>query len=247
MLFSRMKEFQEFVDVRTQLTPETGERRFYEELWDKLDKLGVVVENSSSYRNYLVYENKLSEIQEDVSALDKISVAGYEEVYDGIKYILKSKVITLKGMIHRKKHGMSEKTLKEERYKEINNTERRGITDNNILEESSGIKNKYGTFTGDELQQIEIENKQIIEGKEYEETKMRLREINKVQSAIGDQLEMQNERIDDVCETTKGTRSTYKEINQIVFSGKGSWFKSAVYRFIIIVTVILIVMHWRSR
>lgn len=97
------------------------------------------------------------------------------------------------------------------------------------------------------LEQLECENKQILQSRQYEETQKKLRQINKVQTAIGEHLLVQNERIDDICETNKDTKDVFKKINKVYFNQNGSWFKRFVYKLILLFIFLLIILHYRNR
>ncbi|ORD94368.1 hypothetical protein ECANGB1_826 [Enterospora canceri] len=235
MIQSRMTEFHEYVGLSGQKSMVEHEPRFYEELYDKIERLELLVEDSSSYRNFLVLDEKLVEMQKEVQSLDTIEIEGFEEEYEGIKYILKHKVYGIKQMINRKKIGERDEVAGE-RHEEY------GIENETNVE---GEMKKH--FTQEELEQVEMENRQIVEGKEYETTRKRIKQINEVQKAINEQLIVQNERIDDVCETTKETKKTYLDLNRIQFDGAGSIFKRFLAKFILLVALFLLFKHYLNR
>ncbi|KAL6122356.1 hypothetical protein NUSPORA_00596 [Nucleospora cyclopteri] len=225
---SRLEEFLSFVDKNNQLPFLADKKKFYEELYEQIEKLENTIQNSASYKSFLITEDKIAKLQAKILELDQIEVEeGLEDMFEGIKYILKAKVLKLKQMISTKKFN-DDVVLYEERPR-INQSYKR----NNDLLISE--------------QEMERENQQIISGKEYEATRQRLKKIDVVQKAINEQLIIQDERIDGIYDTTKNSKTVYKAINEMNFSEKGSFFKRILYKVIIILTFVLIFLHLFNR
>ena len=226
VLDSRLKEFQTFIDKSKQDPLKKQERKFYEDIYDKIVSIEHEIDNSTSYKSFLVIDDKISKILEKIVNFDMIVVdKGLEGVFEGIKFILKLKILKLKEKISEKKFS-NKIVLREER--------------------PTFVSKKRRNFTEEDLE-MERENKQIISGKEYEATRQRLIQIDEVQRAINEQLYMQDERIDNIAEVTKDSKKTYKAINEMKFNNNGSFFKRILYKVIIILTIVLIFLHLFNR
>lgn len=228
MIVSRIDDFRK-VTGNVDYTSVSIGKKFYEELYYKIDNLGNTIVTSGTYKNYLLFENELNKLDAEVQNMDNIQVKTNEDIYDGIKYILKLKILRVRETLKKKKLYVHY-IVEEEKYKG-----------------SDIFKEEYSNVKNEDLVQMEYENKHIIGGKEYEVTQNRLRDINKIQQQIKEQLDIQNERIDDICETSRNTKSVYKDINKIQFNMDGNWFKQVVYKIIIISIIFLIILHCANR
>lgn len=228
MVVSRIDDFRKVAEGVDYDCINVG-KKFYEELYYRIENLKNTIISSGTYKNYLLFENELSKLDAEVQNMDNIQVKTNENIYDGIKYILRLKVLRVREMLKKKKLYVHY-AVEEEKYKG-----------------SDVFKEEYSNVKNEDLVQMECENKHIVGGKEYEITRSRLRDISKIQQQIKEQLDIQNERIDDICETSRNTKSVYKDINKIQFNTDGNWFKQVVYKIIVGSIIFLIILHCANR
>lgn len=230
MFLDRTQEFLECVDLSKQFEIRKREKVFYCDLFEKIEELQNLIRNNTAYGNFLQFEDVFLKLQKEVQALDMISIKDKEEVFEGIKWVLTKKLFDAK-------HDL-------ENIKMSKSTE---IYEHEDLQNKSNAQYNTKRFNEEELVQLELENKQIIKTRQYETTQKKLQQINKVQLAINEHLTLQNERIDDVCTTTKDTKKMFKDLNKIRFDASGSWFKRFTFKFIIFLTILLAFLHNRNR
>ena len=229
MLVDKTDEFFRHVNLSMQQNIKDDNRKFYIEIYDRISELSRLITHSTGYRNILMLEETSNKLQNEIQALDSIAIKEMDDVFEGIKYILRKKLVDVKLKIGKVKISKNTEVYEEK------------------LDRGNLISKNALNLNREELMQLEIENKQIIESKQYEETRNKLLNINKVQSAINEQLIIQNERIDDVFETTKETKKTFINLNKINFNENGSAFKRFTYKFILVLTLLLSISHYRNR
>ncbi|ORD96639.1 hypothetical protein HERIO_1440 [Hepatospora eriocheir] len=229
MFRNRLKEYSVFINDDNYKLVSGEKDKFYMELLDQINKLIDQIKAASSYGSFIVYEDKINKLQDEVTLLDNITVDDdHRDVFEGIKNILKVKLLECIQLLNKKKQ-IDLINLKEETYDPV------------IEEEEIKSHNKIDEML---LRDIEQENKKILLGQDYVETNTKIKQIDKIQRAINEHLLIQDERIDNVCNITKESSKIYKNISNMDFRKSGSFIRRFVTLLIICLTFVMIYMHF---
>ena len=167
------------------------EPKFYEELYNSLNNFSSKAKRLSSYKALLLLDQDLNEfIKKTTTILDSIKIEGNEDKranFEGIKFILNSKMVTISKEITMFKNKMANAAIDLEPVRPQNYKK---ISENTMFEQ---------------------ENRNIIETTQYEATRQRLLKIEAVQRAIQENLLLQDERIDNICISNSMTSSIYEK------------------------------------
>ncbi len=237
---NRLPDFMKVVDPSKQEVVKTCEKRFYEEIYWKIEDLKNKIESSSSYGNFLIFEDKLIKLQKELLVLDNLVVDDHlVDVFEGIKDILKRNLAKCVKLVNSKK-SLHTVNLKEQRGRSKYNP---AIVENQVRDESSRTGGSGFGYGQKQLEMIERENKQIMWGDNYQMTKRKLLQIDQLQKAINEHLIVQEERIDSVCSITGDSQKTYKSINQMNFYTGGSFFRKFLFVLILSICFALVYSH----
>lgn len=218
----RTSEFKTLISP-TQKTSIQREQKFYEELYDKLNKISEKTRRSSSYKALILLDQDITEtIKKTTSILESIKISGNPDVkanFEGIKYILNHKMASVSKEITQAKNKLMNVTADLEPVKPQNTKK---ISENLLFEQ---------------------ENRNILETTQYEATKQRLLKIEAVQRAIQENLLIQDERIDNICISNSTTSSIYENLLGDNDLHNGSLVKRSAITIQLCLAFVLVFLH----
>ncbi len=223
----RTQDFQKYANV---IPGEINiSKPFYVALYDQIEEFKAKIEKISSYKKVLQMEEETLQLQNNVNkVLNIINVTGSKDLithYQGIKLIINKSLIGVNRKIQDKKNNLS------------------GY-DSELFCEKAVVGNKNNNFKNYSNQLMEMENKQIVHNTTYEKTKQQLKKIEEVQLAINENLILQDERIDCICEATGKTTDIYKNLNCDDFIDGGSFFRRFLFIILVCLSIVLLFLHF---
>lgn len=225
----RTIEFMKYVSTNTEPSGKTNFKPFYVEFNDEINVFSEKVFKTTSYNNILKIEDEVYKLQKKInSVLDNIQISKSNNVaahYNGIKQIIGLKIINLQKWIQETKKKLC-------RF------------DSELFSEKPELEKNTESEHIDNL--MEKENKEILANTSYEITRMRLKKIEKVQMAINENLNMQDERIDNICETTGKTTVMLEDINCEESFEDGNFFRRTLFIMLICLSIVLLFLHFLS-
>ncbi|KAI5169502.1 hypothetical protein PAEPH01_0772 [Pancytospora epiphaga] len=220
----RMEEFLSFIDSTKQNEFKGGKKCFYESFNESITGLLAQLSRMNSLRPILSLENEFLGLQKQISTVFEVSkLEGTRDIkahYEGIKQILNLRLSHLRKMVEVTKRRVCEidVDLSPERPRQF-----REVAPNVVLEQ---------------------ENRRIVGDQEYEQVRHRLQKIDVIQKAINENLIVQDERIDRICDVTKNTGEVYGDINENIDFDNGSLMRRVVFVILLCLSFVLLFLHF---
>ncbi|KAK6089226.1 hypothetical protein P3W45_001800, partial [Vairimorpha bombi] len=207
---NRTDEYMKYINIPNQEPLTSNKVLFYDDIYYDIQKLNKSITPTLSYKNILILEKSISKISENVQqTLSVISIEGTrDEVvhFEGVKKIIQSLILSTRLRLEKLKikKGSLSMDLEPERPKSY--------------KVSPEIHHM-------EQETMEIMGNSVVE--RYRVTKQRLLEIESIQENISEQLNIQDERIDDVIskvgdiyESVRSSKDTVEKVTEA-----GSFFR----------------------
>jgi syntaxin 18 len=225
---NRTDEYMKYINIPNQEPLTSNKVLFYDDIYYDIQKLNKSITPTLSYKNILILEKSISKISENVQqTLSVISIEGTrDEVvhFEGVKKIIQSLILSTRLRLEKLKikKGSLSMDLEPERPKSY--------------KVSPEIHHM-------EQETMEIMGNSVVE--RYRVTKQRLLEIESIQENISEQLNIQDERIDDVIskvgdiyESVRSSKDTVEKVTEA-----GSFFRRFFIILMFCLTFIIFFLH----
>lgn len=221
---NRLKEFRTILDLKNQKPDKPRKILFYDTIFDDLKNIEKKITSTLNYKTILNLQENINKISEKVEkTLDLISLEGTRDEilhFEGVKNIIQLKIQTIKLRLEKLK-------LKSTIFNLDLNPE----------------KPQHTLKIQKEVEFLEQENMEIIESsmnERYRQTRRRLLEIESIQENIGNYLNLQDERIDNIISNSSAIYASVEKSKSLIEKNvnAGSFFR----RFFIILMFCLTFM-----
>lgn len=227
---NRLEDYVNFIKTKQHSLPKY-KTLFYDTLRDDILKISRIITNTLNYKNILIIEKNLNKVSEKVTqTLNLVEIDGSKDEilhFEGVKKIIQEMLIDTKIKLEKVKQKKTSLDLELE------------------PEKITKPCKKYDTNLQEELQveRLEIMGNSLVE--RYRVTRQRLLEIESIQENISEQLNIQDERIDDVIGKMSDIYKSVKNSKNVINdeNGSGSFIRRFITILFFCLTFMIIFLH----
>lgn len=226
---NRLKEFRSFLNLQKQMPDKPKKILFYDEIFEDLEHIERKISPTLKYKSIINLQENINKISEKVTkTLDVISLEGTRDEilhFEGVKSIIQLKIQNIKLKLEKLKLKSTSLNL-----------------DLNPEKPQNMLKIQKN------VEFLEQENIAIMESslnERYRQTRRRLLEIESIQENIGNYLNLQDERIDNIISNSGAIYESVEKSKSLIEKNEsaGSFFRRFFIILMFCLTFMILFIH----